>query len=251
MKKLLYISFFAALLCSCERKSDDGPGMGSIDVHLAADVPTRAVVELTPEQAADYNIAVFNANTGVQQGSTMKYAAYTPVYVRLNNFYYVTAESCTASEAEDGMGKVRYAGKSANTFLTSENFLHVATVECSVANARVTVTFDESILNQFTDLKVSLSTDANASRVIEVPESSESVSMYFNPSKLTYTITGTFIALDKPMTFTRSRTLAAKNNVKLLVKLEASNAVVVIPQITVDDTFDEETSIDCGINPYK
>ena len=98
---------------------------------------------------------------------------------------------------------------------------------------------------------MSLSTDANASRVIEVPESSESVSMYFNPSKLTYTITGTFIALDKPMTFTRSRTLAAKNNVKLLVKLEASNAVVVIPQITVDDTFDEETSIDCGINPYK
>lgn len=247
-------TLFLAVACQTE-KMDPSTGYGTLDIALSGDSSIDVVVksqQLTPSEAAAYNVSVFDDNDVCKYGP-VKYSAFEAQVLPMGT-YYVTAESCTESEAESGRGKMRLAGKSADITLSPSAISQIARVECSVTNAKVTVAYDESISGMFTDLKVVLSGGTTSGRKVTVAETSAGVKteVWFNPSSLTYTISGTFKPSGKVLTLSgSSRSLAAKDNISLLVKLNLDNGEIsASPEIVVDVAMKQEVPVEEEFNPY-
>lgn len=250
----IFVTMAAMLMIavSCTTKQIVAPlQYGEISVMLAdevsVDVVSKAFTQLTPEEAAEYNVSVFDAGESLQYGP-VEYASFQTQRLPLGT-YYVTAESCTETEAEMGNGMLRLAGRSADIVLSQENLSQTATVECSVANAMVTVAFDESVEGRFTDLKVVLS-NSDASRTLTVNESDGQTEMYFNPTTLRYVISGTFTQNGKEVSVDRVQVLEARSNLKLVVKVNLENGQINMPVISVDTTLDTINVIEEEFNPY-
>ena len=247
-------TLFLAVACQTEML-DQSMGYGTLDVTLSGDSSIDVVVksqQLTASEAAAYNLSIFDGN-GVQKYGPVEYSSFEAQILPMGT-YYVTAESCTESEAESGKGNMRLAGKSADITLSPSAISQTARVECSVTNARVSVAFDESISGMFTDLKVVFSGGTTPGRKVTVAETSAGVKteVWFNPSSLTYTISGTFKPSGKVLTLNgASRTLTAKDNISLLVKLNLENGEIsASPEIVVDVDMKQEVPIEEEFNPY-
>ena len=80
----------------------------------------------------------------------------------------------------------------------------------------------------------------------------EKSGVWFNPCSLTYTISGTFNPSGKALTLTGTRTLATKDNISLVVKLNLDNGEIsASPTIVVDVTMKKEDSFVEEFNPYE
>lgn len=265
------VSYLMALfmLASCaERSLGDRPGLyGRIDVTLMAeqDVARKSPVELTPEQSALYMIgicnsdgtpAVFNSipELEIPVVSYTDFILRGPVEVALGKSYYVTAFSCTEEVAENGNGCARYAGRSDVFTLNASNISENAKVVCEQTNALVTVVFDRTVAGRFSNLKVEMSSDANQSRTVVVSESDGNTGVYFNPAQMTYRISGTYKHTESigttPVSLEGSRALAAKDNVRLLVKLNMGNGLALVPSVSVMEDFQTDASEEGIIDPY-
>ncbi len=260
MKRNIFCALGVALIAvACNSvKEDTAPVQyGEISVSLGdpeLEVITKAFTALDPEsdEASQYVVRVFSYDTNEQQGIDATYKDFQPMKLPLGK-YYVSAENCTPIEAEEGDGKMRIAGdsKDAPITLTSDNLSQTATVNCSVANARVAVVYDESVSGLFDNLQVVI-TGEDGSRVKTVAEMATGVEkeFWFNPQTISYVISGTFKQLNKVISIEGTRTLAAKNNIKLWVKVNLSNGQL-LPQIQIDKELDSPTDVPGLFNPYN
>ncbi len=216
MKKLLTILSTVFLVASCaisdfEKPSSPTTGSGTeavdslgfFELTLSSVPATRATTtQITPEEAANFLITIYKGSDIVRQT------------VRLGDLdtrlsagygYTVTAESCSETEAEsanDGWGQKRFAGLSASFAIVAGKTTAVD-VGCSVANAGIELTYDESLLDYFTSVEVTVK---SGNRTLTFTKSGQIA--YFNTNvdglrTATYTIT----AVGPNSTLTKEGTL--------------------------------------------
>ena len=258
--KFLYAMALASMAVACNSAIIDAPQRyGEISVALGS--PDVAVVTksdpvtLTPESdgASDYTVRIFNDSD--EKMHEVTYDRFTEPKALPFDTYYVTVENCNEAAAEEGYGVMRLYGRTEDDIiLDASNLSASAVVNCTVANAKVSVEFDESVKDRFNDLKVTLTggTTREGALVIDETETGVVTETWFNPSDLTYTIEGTFVGggMNKPVEISRTISLNAKNNVRLVVKVSLENGLLIVPEITFDTTIDDPTEIPGGFNPY-
>ena len=262
MKKILTAMAIALMAVACTQKEEQPVQYGEISIKLAnevgVEVTTKAYTELTPEQAADYWVYITGGTD--YAGYSSKYAEFEPQRLPLGT-YTVSAENITAGAAEEGMGEKRLYGATEVT-LSTENINPDVEVNCSVANALVTVEFDSESVDpaQFNDLKVKV-TGGDSGRTFTVLAAGEAsgnlqsvgnTEIWFNPSTVSYKISGTFIQTGKVVDITGSKALVAKNHMKILVSVnlengQISNDLILNVDPTIDSNIQEE---DAEFNPY-
>lgn len=223
----------------------------------SVDVVTRAPETLDPasEAASSYTVSIVDKASDASVYSAT-YDQFKKQTLPLGT-YYVTAENydeAGAEAARDGLGDMRLAGQSADVVLSVAGQSESVTVGCTVANAKVSVVFDASVSGKFSDLTVVLSGGTTADREITVEETTTDVETvtWFNPSTLSYTISGTYdpSGMNKPVSIEGTRSLAAKDNIKLVVKLNLENGQILQPTITYDTAIADPTPVEGEFNPY-
>ena len=151
----------ACLLTACSSDiADPKSRLGEFSFALAQDglveeVQTRASRELTATEAADYTITLTDMDGTVW---TRQYSQITEAdrTQPLGDGYLLSAEDCTAEEAEtsnEGWGCHRIAGIS-DPFSIVKNQTTPVTVNCGMANAGLCVIFDKSFTDFFTEYAV-------------------------------------------------------------------------------------------------
>ena len=254
MKKLiLSLIPLACVAVACNTVSIEEPArFGQLSVALAdepvIEVQTKSSTALDKETdaAKEYDVSVFNSSDE-KQGETVTFYDFKTQTLPFGT-YYVTAENCTEEEAEVSNGKMRLAGKSANVALSLENLSGTASVECTVTNAKVAVEFDSSVSGKFTDLNVKLTggtTSVRQDSGITITESSEVKETWFNPSTLSYIISATGV-----QAVTGTKDLEAKDNIKILVKVNQQTGTLTVSAVSVDESINEGGQIPGSFNPY-
>ena len=97
-----------------------------------------------------------------------------------------------------------------------------------------------------------LSGGTTPGRSITVTETASDVvtETWFNPSNLTYEISGTFDQTGKEIGMSRAIELQARNNLMLVVKVSLENGQL-LPSVTVDTQIDDPTVESGSFNPYE
>lgn len=253
MKNLIKTVAVVLLAVSCQRVQMVAPQSqyGSLGVSLKteSELVTKADpgVSLT---TADLNLKIVEkAGSAIKYEG--KYTAYTtPLKLPMNTSYIVSAENCTAAEAEADNGQIRVFGSQEVTISSLSNDVSFT---CTVQNARVEVVFDPSVATYASGVQVVLN---SGSRSLTIPYSSASTICWFNPTAengFSWTISGTLKNNTKDsINKSGSRTLVAKDNILLNVRIDASNGQLIITQnaITIDTTIKEGDTIDVPYNPY-
>ena len=255
----------ALLAVSCNTVRIEEPvGYGTLAVSLSGDpvieVVSKAAETLTPDKAANYNIAVYTSadcSGNPVEGTAKKYSELTSPVVLPAATYYVWAESCTPAEAESGKGVMRFEGVSPAVEVRP-GFASTATVGCNVANAVVTINFDEAVAGKIDDLKVTLTCE-NPSRSVEVAYSEDATQqqVWFNAGSIVkYTISGTSAITHQTLTGEGCTgtlpTLNAGNNVQLNIKVASDNGVLTVSAyVEVETSVPETTVKPDGFNPYN
>ncbi len=259
MKKIFLCAFgLACMAVACNSVVDEPVQYGEISVALGepdVEVISKAAETLdqSSAEAAEYMVRIFKKGDDIQTATpqySVAYNAFTsPKQLPLDT-YFVTAENCTAAEAE-AENKMRLFGQSEEITLSVDAISQTATVNCEVANARVAVVFDESVRGQFTGLKVELKGSKNVTVDYAGENIGEETVVWYNPQTIAYKISGTFTQLDKIIELPETeRVLAAKNNIKIVVRLNTSNGQL-LPEITVNKDIDTPTEVPGEFNPYE
>lgn len=164
---LIHILSFmlVCLLAGCVTEFDDlGLGnlqpdnsRGSFTLGLSTDslavvVETRAGRDLTDEEQKMFSVSLTQKGEPIWSNLTYADITLADRTQPVGDDYVVSAENCTASEAEtanDGWGQRRYWGQSA-TFSIKKDQDTPVSVDCHMANAGLCVRFDESFSSYFT-----------------------------------------------------------------------------------------------------
>lgn len=275
--KFLYAIAVASMAVACNSAIIDSPQRyGTISVSLGSPdvgVVTKAdPVTLTPksEGASDYTVRIFN-DADVNKYE-VTYDRFIEPKVLPFDTYYVTVENCNESDAEAGLGMMRLYGRTEENIILDATCLSASPViNCTVANAKVSVVFDESVKGKFSSLTVTLTRAEDQennlqSRTVEVsqpasfPENAaESVTeTWFNASSvLSYTIEGKFEAGGVSNVISVSNeedepiVLGARNHVKLVVRASYGEIVSDVDYIDFDTEIAGPTVIPGGFNPYE
>ncbi len=254
-KNFLCLIALAGIAVACNSVVDEPLRYGEISVAVGepeVEVITKAeTLDKDSDEAAGYVVRVYDAEN-VQQGSDATYRDFQPVKLPLGT-YYVTAENCAADADELGNGQMRLFGRSSDIVLSVENISQTATVDCEVVNAKVSVSFAESVnADNFEDLQVVLTRETPA-RTVTVPFAAAVTEVWFDAgSDVNYSITGTFKSgtYSKPVNMSGSFTLAAKDHVRIAVSVNLDNGQLIAPTITYDDSLNDPTTEENEFNPY-
>lgn len=141
------IAFLSLISCTSEVEGD---GFGYIDLSLLADVSVGDAVKapeaLPEEDYQDYMIMLYS-----DDGTLLREVSYDAFAANQDNVqrvpagtYTVYVESCTAEEAEEGMGKPRLAGS--QEFVVTAGRTTTATIACTVINAKITIAYDDDTI---------------------------------------------------------------------------------------------------------
>lgn len=255
MKKILLPTCCLMMFAACTTEKTDTPEMyGEISVTLSdevvVDVDTKTFEELLPDSqdAADYMVFIHSGEDLIYEAA---YNAFETQKLPLGT-YLVSAENCTEEEAETGTGQKRLYGQTEVT-LSVDDLTPEVDVECVVSNSLVTVEFAPEVLvsGRFSDLQVSV-TGGDSGRTQTVSATDTPTEIWFNPSEVSYSITGTFIPTGKDVSMEGKRTLAAKNHMKLVVSVNLDNGQIsATPSISVDTAIDDEIPVEEEFNPYE
>ena len=250
--KILSAAALAFIAVACNQKTGQPLQYGELSVSLSGEPEVEVIAKsaqtLTQEspEAENYTVRIFDSSGSKQYEA--KYNVFQTRTLPLGT-YYVTAENCSQTEAENGNGRMRLYGRSEDITLSSDALSKTATVNCEVVNGKVTVVYDSSVSGRFTGLKVELT---SGERTLTVNETATEVETetWFNPATVSYTISGTFNATDKPVSIAKQVTVQAKSNIRLVVKVNLSNGQLV-PNITIDTAIDDPVTEDGEFNPYE
>ena len=251
MKKraILFFSLFAMLLLTACIGDFDTPkvaqqGYFAIELEtdsLVEEVETRAARELTYEEAKKYLVTLTQGEEVVWMHKKFEEITQADRTQPLGENYVVMAEDITEEEAEsanNGWGSRRYAGLSETFSVVSKQTTFV-TVPCRMANAGLSVVFDESFTSYFSDYAVTTddlralkfntngriayyNTDANGRHNLDIAISASA-------------------GWDGTVRLHRSLTLQSGKIIRLKVKLNSPEPTEgnISLSITYDNTFDD------------
>ncbi len=252
-RAFLYI-LALVLATSCSVDIVDSSRMGSISLSLSSDVEVVATSKADAGEYSDFLVDIYG--TRYHDGSSYASQQYTygnmPESVTIPfGHYRVSAQSCTealAESANDGHGKVRYHGESSVVEVLSYDPVPVA-VACKMANGKTVMTFDQSFLDDFTDITVAF-TVGERTVTLTSEQANAGTEVYFNlPAEgadLTFNIQATVAegteqerVLHYSNAETPTRLLPGKC-ANYTIKSN-HNGIIGGPDIDVDDTMDDET----------
>lgn len=251
MKKVFILTALTVLAASCQRIEMSKPlQYGSLNVAMDAEVKVEAITKAaaTAEELANYNVEVIGQDEASTSHYDGLYKDFQPLTLPLGT-YTVSAENCTSAEAENGNGCKRLYG-STDVTISETNLTRTAEFTCYVANALVTVEFDKSATDHISDLKVRLTREGTSVRTVDVTTSGTEV--WFNPSTVSWTITGNITSINKDVNLTGSKKLAAKNHLKIIVSVNLENGQISAkPTITLDTNMNSAEEKKEEFNPYN
>lgn len=256
-KAFLYMMVVAFGAVSCnEAMIEEQVGYGELSLSLtgdpAVDVITRADVELTEGQKADYNIWVCDAESNAVVVPSQQFTSSISVPA---GSYKVWAESCTETEAEDGQGCVRYLGNSGEeAVVVTAGGSANAEVHCSVANALVEVVFDSSLSGRIQgNLTVTLtrSQSGNMSArtvTLEGNYAAGAEEVWFSSdSEVAYSVSGKLTDGTEVAGSGTLDALVAKSYTQLVIKVNSDGTLKLSFEVK---TLVNETVEDEPFNPY-
>lgn len=247
MKKVFILTALTVLAASCQRIEMSKPVQyGSLNVAMDAEVKVEAVTKAAAaNDLNNYTVTVAGSAEGLPKSCL--YSAFQPLTLPLGT-YTVSAENCTSEEAENGNGCKRLYG-STSVEISETDLTPTASFTCYVANALVTVEFDKSATDHISNLEVSLK-GGTSGRTVSVTTSGTEV--WFNPSTVSWTITGKITSIKKDVNLTGSKKLAAKNHLKIIVSVNLENGQISAePTITLDTNMNSAEEKNEEFNPYK
>ena len=246
MKKVFHLAIIAALAAGCQTL-DIHQSMGSLSVSLEPEVNVE--VKACEENDKDnYIVSVTSASSvsGLPYQSAFK--DFQPMNLPMGT-YTVSAENCTADEAVSGYGHKRLFGTKDVT-LSYENPNQTVNLDCVLVNSLISIIFDPSVTGVFNDLKVTVQ---SGTRSVVIKEGDKVSEAWFNPGAISWTISGVSKATGKTVSQEGKRTLDARQNLKITVKVTYSDGLISgSPVINIDSNIsklDENKKID--INPYN
>lgn len=235
MKRLLAYAIMILSAASCVQKL--GPaGYGALQLSVSSDVETEVQTRTTAGPYDLYNIYISGVHTGNDPYSqTLVYGQTDWPFALPFGLYSVTAESCTpetAHTANKGFGCVRFLGVTEGVQVkTPASAATELTIVCTMANAKVSVAFDEGFLFDFQSVRAEL---AMAGRTLVISsEEASATQAYFNVedgSEITYTVYGTIDGVE--LKYTSSIVLRPAKHARLTFK--SNHNGVLGPQVSVD-----------------
>ena len=224
-------------IASCGKQPYDRD-FGAIDFSLSSEVEAEVVTRSAANGDLDaYNITLEGRLTGDDTYvQTLVYGEIEgPVRVPYG-LYTVSAESCSPEDAHSfnsGYGCVRFFGMTEDVqVMTPAAAPTPVQVSCTMANAKVSVLFDEGFLSDFTSVSASLKMGERSVSVTS--ENSSLVQSYFNVgpagSAVEYTVYGNVD--DNTLKYTGTIYLLPAKHAKLVFK--SNHNGVLGPQVTVD-----------------
>lgn len=245
MKKVFHLAIIAALAAGCQTL-DIHQSMGSLSVSLEPEVNVE--VKACDENDTDnYTVSVTSASavSGLPYKSAFK--DFKPLSLPMGK-YTVSAENCTADDAVSGYGHKRLLGTK-DVILSYENPNQTVNLDCVLVNSLISIIFDSSVTGVFDDLKVTVK---SGDRSVEIKESEAVREAWFNPAAISWTISGVSKATKKPVSQEGSRTLEAKQNLKITVKVTYSDGMISVkPVISIDSNISTSEENKNDINPYN
>ena len=245
MKKIFHLAIIAALAAGC-RTLDMHQAMGTLSVSLEPEVNVE--VKACDENNKDnYIVSVTSpsAVSGLPYQSAFK--DFQPLSLPMGT-YTVSAENCTEEEAVSGYGHKRLYG-TRDVTLSFDSPDQTVNLDCVLVNSLISIIFDPSVAGVFNELKVSIK---SGTRSVDIKETDAIKKAWFNPADITWTISGVSKATGKSVSQKGSRTLEARQNLKITVKaIYCDGMISVSPVIEIDSniTTSEENKND--INPYN
>ncbi len=255
-KSALFIVLILCAAAACNKVClTEEQQFGSVRLALSSDV--EVVVDTKADDAVDYSDFLVNITGETFIGNTFSadylYKEMTGDMPVPYGYYHVYAQSCAEEEAEAGLGKVRYCGVSDQVDILSQTPALV-TVTCTMANGKVSLTFDDSFLEDFTDVKAELKVGDRTVSLTSVQANSSEVFFNVEPSGsgLVYIVYGTVAAGTE-----QERRVSYSNSGSPLTLLPAKWAKITIrsnhngligPGIDVDDSMDSNGMTEI-INP--
>lgn len=261
MKKLLTLAGIALIAAACTGNDEPAQECGQINLTLEnstapeIEVNTRTITDLTETDAKDYNIQVLQDGSVKLESTNYLTFKNTTFIFPIGSGYTVTAESCTeenAKTANDGAGQIRYFGTS-DPFVIQTNEVSNVKVTCTMANAKVSIDYDEVFAQVFSGYTVTVCTESDPSREMIFDSDGKCKdthdAAFFNIDtqnpNLKCTVSGSYKGNTR--TATQTIPLEAAKWYKLNIKTSASGRIDM--GISVDDTV-EETTQDVEVNPY-
>lgn len=235
MRRLYIYAFMLLAVASCSQKLSGPDLYGSLDLKISFDV--EAEVSTKTDDAGSfalYNISLTGTRTGNDPyTASVVYGEIEAPLVLPYGLYSVEAESCTEIQAHEGYGCVRFYGMTEGVQVKApvENPTPVS-VECRMANAKVTVAFDEGFLSDFTDVRAELAMGDR--KLTLTPEQASSVQAYFNVgvsgSEIHYSVFGSVDGVERE--YASSILLMPAKHASL--KFKSNHNGILGPQVTVD-----------------
>lgn len=245
MKKVFHLAIIAALAVGC-RTLDMYQAMGTLSVSLEPEVNVQ-VKACDENDTPNYTVSVTSLSdvSGLPYQSAFK--DFKPLDLPMGT-YTVSAENCTADEAVSGYGRKRLFGTKDVT-LSYEKPNQTVNLDCILVNSLISIIFDPSVTGVFNDLKVTVQ---SGTRSVVIKEGDKVSEAWFNPAVISWTISGVSKATGKTVSQEGNRTLEARQNLKITVKVTYSDGMIsVTPGISIDSNILESTVNKNDINPYN
>ena len=244
MKKVFHLAIIAALAVGC-RTLDMYQAMGTLSVSLEPEVNVQ-VKACDENDTPNYTVSVTSLSdvSGLPYQSAFK--DFKPLSLPMGK-YTVSAENCTADEAVSGYGRKRLLGTKDVT-LSYEKPNQTLNLDCILVNSLISIIFDPSVTGVFNDLKVTVQ---SGTRSVVIKEGDKVSEAWFNPAAISWTISGVSKATGKTVSQEGNRTLEARQNLKITVKVTYSDGMIsVTPGISIDK-ISELKEHKNDINPYN
>ena len=252
--------FLGLMLTGCTTGMDEvqpTSSHGSFTLGLSADslaveMETRAGRDLTEAERQTFTISLIQNDNIIWSGIPYADITQTDCTQPVGEGYVVSAEDCSATEAESansGWGRRRYRGQSA-TFSIRKDENTPVNVDCRMANAGLRVHFSESFATYFTQ-GYSVTTDDRRNLRFDATTADDVA--YYNTDTDTHTHTMQVIIAasagwDGTVRLTRNITLQAGRITRLnVVYNEEGTSGQIGISITIDNEFtnsDEDIIID-------
>ena len=247
-KSALYIFLILIFASACNKAVMEPQKMGTISLALSSDQEVMVSTKADAVDCSDFLVDISGTTFLGQEYTSDRYVFGTmPDAVEIPyGHYHVWAQSCLEETAAEGFGCVRYYGRSDQVEVMSHEVEKV-TVRCAMVNGKVTLTFDESFLEDFSDVTA----DVQVTRTVTMTsdQANEPAELYFNVpqtgAQLIYTIHGTVAKgteSEKKLTYTNSSSpmiLAPAKWAKITIK--SNHNGLIGPGIVVDGSMGSES----------
>lgn len=287
-RSALYIILALFAASACNKAVMEPQKMGTISLALSSDQEVVVSTKADAVDCSDFLVDIYGTTFLGQAYATEQYVykSMPDEIVIPYGYYTVSAQNCLEETAAAGFGCARYYGSSDQVDVLSQE-VETVTVRCTMANGKVTLTFDDSFLEDFSDVTV----DVAATRTVTMTSSQANApsDLYFNVpetgAQLIYTIHGT-VAKDteseRQLTYTNvssPMTLLPAKWAKITIKSNhngligpgvivdgdmgsdsfsevidpedgdtVADGTVSLPSILVDTQIDDATVMDCIID---